>query len=366
LAEQCERERLVKENEEQRKKNELLEQLIKEKLGGNIEAFLSGKLGGPSPSTPAPIRQGVQDMAVPAAGENFLSQDSPFSLEEFIPGQLIPIVQSYPRIEDNSPMPLLKSTSPKAIDSPTLLPLPPPIQRSPIVGRVLIFDEMEGNHDQQTSGYPRVEDTGSLDRRPDIDTTMENVAEISGIAASDDHVDIELVLRNANLDGCKDVLPSLCSSEDDEDDGGHEKQSDVRLPSHLNITGVVSGQASPRRDSTHPEHSGQGGQDPHAEEEGNMSLDVVDYEMDVYEAAMCNPSDGGADTFFRLENSSTAANGSLDKVRLFFPFFHNVKMRSVPCPHVIYFSHFQNQNTVVLDNLFLFCSVRNLMSVQRT
>jgi hypothetical protein len=26
-----------------------------------------------------------------------------------------------------------------------------------------------------------------------------------------------------------------------------------------------------------------------------MSLDVVDYEMDVYEAAMCDPSDGGTD-----------------------------------------------------------------------
>jgi hypothetical protein len=47
--------------------------------------------------------------------------------------------------------------------------------------------------------------------------------------------------RNANLDGCKDALPSLCSSEDDEDDKGHEKQSDVCLPSHLNITGVISG-----------------------------------------------------------------------------------------------------------------------------
>jgi hypothetical protein len=72
LAKQRERERLAKENEEQRKKNELLEQLIKEKLGGNIEALLSGKLDGPSPSTPAPIGQGVHTMAVPAAGENFL------------------------------------------------------------------------------------------------------------------------------------------------------------------------------------------------------------------------------------------------------------------------------------------------------
>jgi hypothetical protein len=62
-----------------------------------------------------------------------------------------------------------------------------------------------------------------------------------------------------------------------------------------------------------------------------MSLDTVDYKMDVYEAALCDPSDGGADAFFRLEHSSTAASVSRDKVHLFFPFFHNVKMRYVPC-----------------------------------
>jgi hypothetical protein len=163
---------------------------------------------------------------------------------------------------------------------------------------VLTFDEMEGVHDQQTSGYPRVEDTSSLGRRPDNDAAMEDVAEISGVAASDDHVDIEFALRNANLDGCKDALPTLCSSEDDEDDGGHEKQSDTRLSQHLNITGVVSGQASLGRDSIHPECSRQGGQDPHVQEEGNMLLDAVDYKMDVYEVAMCDPSDGGTDAFF--------------------------------------------------------------------
>jgi hypothetical protein len=61
------------ENEEQRKKNARLEQLIKEKLGGEIDALLSGKSEGPSPSTPAPISQGVQIMVVPAAGGDFIS-----------------------------------------------------------------------------------------------------------------------------------------------------------------------------------------------------------------------------------------------------------------------------------------------------
>ena len=121
---------------------------------------------------------------------------------------------------------------------------------------MLTFDEIEGVHDQQTSGYPRVEDTNSFNRCLDVDATMEDVAEISGIAASNNHVDIELALWNANLDNCKDALPSLYLSKDNEDDGGHEKQSNVCLPNHLNITGVVSGQASPGHDSTHPECSG--------------------------------------------------------------------------------------------------------------
>ena len=70
LAEQHAREHLAKKNEEQKKKNELLEQLIKEKLGRNIKALLSRKLDGPSPSILAPILQGVQAMAVPTVGEN--------------------------------------------------------------------------------------------------------------------------------------------------------------------------------------------------------------------------------------------------------------------------------------------------------
>ena len=152
--------------------------------------------------------------------------------------------------------------------------------------------------------------------------------EISSVAAFDDHVDIELALRNANLDSCKDALPSLYSSRDDE--GRHEKQSDVCLPSQLNITRVVSGQASFVRNPTHPECFRQSGQDAYVEEEHNMLLDVVDYEMDVYEAAMCDPSDGGGDAFFCLEHLSTVASVPCDIVHLFFLFFHNVKMRAIP------------------------------------
>jgi hypothetical protein len=47
-----------------------------------------------------------------------------------------------------------------------------------------------------------------------------------------------------------------------------------------------------------------------------MTPNAVDYEMDVYKATMCHPSNGGADAFFRLEHSSTTASIPRDKVRL--------------------------------------------------
>jgi hypothetical protein len=68
------------------KKNERREQLIKEKLGGDIEVLLFGKSEGTSPSISAPILQGVQAMALPAAGGDFLSQESSFNPDKFILG----------------------------------------------------------------------------------------------------------------------------------------------------------------------------------------------------------------------------------------------------------------------------------------
>ena len=147
-------------------------------------------------------------------------------------------------------MPPLESISPMATDPPTLPPFDPPIQRSRIVGQVFNFDEVELAHDQQSSSYPRVEDTSSLDQRPDIDIAMEDVVEISGVTALVNAVNIELALWRGSLDGWKDAITSLRSFEDDEDERGHGKQSDVRVHSHLNITGVDSGQALSGRDPT--------------------------------------------------------------------------------------------------------------------
>ena len=204
---------------------------------------------------------------------------------------------------------------------------------------MLNFDEIEAIHNHQTSSYPRVEDTNSLDCRPNVDTAMEDVAEIPSITASVNLVDIEISFWKASLDGCKDALLLLRLSKDDEDDRVHEKQFDVLVCSHLNITGVDSSQALSRRDPTVPEPFGQSGRDPRMQEEHNISLDTVDYKMDVYEALMCDPSNGGVDAFFRLEHLSRAANVPHNKVSLFFPYFHKVKLEAFPC-RLFFFPYF--------------------------
>ena len=73
-------------------------------------------------------------------------------------------------------MPSLESILPMATNPPTLSPFAPPIQRSPIVNRILNFDEIEAIHDQQTSNYPQDEDTSSFNHYPNVDIAMEDVA----------------------------------------------------------------------------------------------------------------------------------------------------------------------------------------------
>jgi hypothetical protein len=51
---------------------------------------------------------------------------------------------------------------------------------------------------------------------------MDDAPQGFGMARLEDPMGIESTLWNASLDGCKDSLPTLRSSDDDEDDEGHE------------------------------------------------------------------------------------------------------------------------------------------------
>ena len=84
---------------------------------------------------------------MPTPDKNFLPQESPLNPDKFMACQDIPIAQSYPRVENNSSVPPLESILQMATDPPTLSPFALPIQHSPIVSRVLNFDEIEAVHD---------------------------------------------------------------------------------------------------------------------------------------------------------------------------------------------------------------------------
>jgi hypothetical protein len=54
----------------------------------------------------------------------------------------------------------------------------------------------------------------------------------------------------------------------------------------VSINGVVFPDSNPT------ECSGQGGEEPQANREGNMKDDLVDYKVDPYKEALCNLTEG--------------------------------------------------------------------------
>jgi hypothetical protein len=101
-------------------------------------------------------------------------------------GPSIPDNLSYPLVEDTYEMSSVKSLSPMEID-PLFLPLsPPPANPSPIIGRVLGFDSMDDAAPLQPCSHPRLEDTCSVDIRPDSEDRMVDVSEFQGLDTSED------------------------------------------------------------------------------------------------------------------------------------------------------------------------------------
>jgi hypothetical protein len=163
---------------------------------------------------------------------------------------------SYPRVEDNSSISPLQSISPMQTDPPNLPPSPPVDRTSPIVGRALSFDTDNDAHRMQPCVYPRVEDTCAMEHCPDADAAMEDAPLGSGMAESEDATKIECTLQNASIDGCKDALPTLHSSDDDEDEGGQEHQGDARMSDNLSFGRIGCSGTSHEFDSNPAKYSG--------------------------------------------------------------------------------------------------------------
>jgi hypothetical protein len=165
---------------------------------------------------------------------------SPLIAEESIFPPPMPKNFSYPRVKDSSSVSSLHSISPMQIDPPNL-PLSPPVDpTSPIVGLALDFGTDNDAHRMQPCVYPRVEDTCTIEHCPDGDAAMEEAPLIAGMAESENATEIECALRNASIGGCKDALPALRSSNDDEDEGGEEHEGDARRSNDLSFGGVGS------------------------------------------------------------------------------------------------------------------------------
>jgi hypothetical protein len=108
------------------------------------------------------------------------------------------------------------------IDQPNFPPSLPADWTSPIVGRALGFDTISDARDMQPCAYPQVKDTCTVEHRPHTDVAMEDAPLGSGMAESEDATEIECVLRNASIGGCKDALLAFRSTDDDEDERGGE------------------------------------------------------------------------------------------------------------------------------------------------
>jgi hypothetical protein len=91
---------------------------------------------------------------------------------------------------------------------------------------------------------------------PDIDAAMEYAPLGSDVAESEDATEIECALRNASIGDCKDALPTLRSSYDDEGEGGQEYHGDGQMSDDLSFGGVGFSGASHESNSNPAEYSG--------------------------------------------------------------------------------------------------------------
>ena len=107
-------------------------------------------------------------------------------------------------------------------DPPNLPPSLPANRTSLIVSHALGFDAENDTHCMQPCVYLQVEDTSTVEHRPNTDAAMEDAPMGSSMVESKDATEIECVLWNASIDGCKDALPTFCSTDNNEDERSGE------------------------------------------------------------------------------------------------------------------------------------------------
>ena len=286
LALQEEKDQIAKEKENSRCTIAYLQALLHKKLEGNIDVLFAGNLGvpitKPTLSILAPLLQRVPSVAFPIAEGASRSQSSPFVAEESLYPLLMLENFSYSRVEDNSSISPMQSISPMHTNPPNLPPSLPVDWISLIVGHALDFDAENDIHYIQPCVYPRVEDTCTMEHCLDADVAMEDAPKGSNVAESEDATEIECALWNASIGGCKDVLPTFYSTNDDEDEGGGEDQVDAHMFDNLSFGRVGSARALHESDSNLAECFRQDNKKQHIEKEGDEAVDLLAHDVDPY------------------------------------------------------------------------------------
>jgi hypothetical protein len=262
----------------------------------------------PSAGTLAPTIPGAPLLAFVLPQGASGSQPPPLVPNESIYGPSIPDNLSYPRVEDTYAVSPIKSLSSMETDPPILPLSPPPINPSPIIGWVLGFDSIDDAAPLQPYSHPRGEDTCLMEIRPDSDDRMVDVPESEGLDTSEDPTGLEAVLYNSSLDGCKEFFPRKGSSDDDDEDRGQDRGEGGQMGDHAHVTIVDSAGASDNPLSDSGEYSGHNGDELVADKEGRMEDDLVDYDSDPYESAMCDQPEAADDSIFRAECHSRDPN----------------------------------------------------------
>jgi hypothetical protein len=151
----------------------------------------------------------------------------------------------------------------------------------------------------QPYSHPQLEDTCSVDIRPDSEGRMVDVPESHGLGTSEDRTGLGATLHNSSLDVCKDVLPCRGSSSDDDEDGGQDRREGGESGDHARVTAVDSAGALDNPLSNSGGVFGHSGDEPLADKEGKLEDDLVDYESDPYESAMRDQA-VAVDSVFRV------------------------------------------------------------------
>ena len=159
----------------------------------------------------------------------------------------------------------------------------------------------------------------------DIEAAMEDVLEGCDTTKSEDAIEIDYALWNASISGCKDVLPAFCSTNDDEDEGGGEDQVDACMSNNLSFDGVGSARASHESDSNLAVSSREGNEEQHVEKEGDEALDLLAYNINLYEDAMRDDADGRFHAFFCSKPQSFDTNILHNEVCIYFTCLFNLK-----------------------------------------